>query len=119
MLSRTTPLETFLGGMETRLEVDPGHRLRALKPSLVEWKLWSKISSLTPSTALETFLGGMETAEPREEVVIHPQPLKPSLVEWKPTLEPLGVLKESVLETFLGGMETKVPAPLRQALMGP
>ena len=58
----TSPLETFLGGMETkvdlfdrRLERDP------LKPSLVEWKLSITSSFESAILILETFLGGMET----------------------------------------------------------
>ena len=56
-------LETFLGGMETRLGDGAQDIDLPLKPSLVEWKLlplflfWGRLF-------LETFLGGMETGIP-------------------------------------------------------
>ena len=77
-------LETFLGGMETAFcRPLQGEQRAALKPSLVEWKL--SIAETVELTAehLETFLGGMETVEirqPEGDVVLA---LKPSLVEWK------------------------------------
>ena len=53
-------LETFLGGMETRLSQKTACGLSSLKPSLVEWKL---VGEVRGGEALDS--------------------LKPSLVEWK------------------------------------
>ena len=99
-------LETFLGGMETHLNIQIFYLLfytlkpslvewklfiynyintygTTLKPSLVEWKLIKDLNGAVPTPYLETFLGGMETpGRPGAEPAIYP------------------------LETFLGGMET-------------
>ena len=77
--------------METTLQNLPRIEWCALKPSLVEWKLYNSIQSKSKHISLETFLGGMET--------------KLSLCA-KAQLYCL-------LETFLGGMETEKTFPRR------
>ena len=54
-------LETFLGGMETAVQVLEPVRDLPLKPSLVEWKRLCQTRFQSLQRLLETFLGGMET----------------------------------------------------------
>ena len=78
----------------------------ALKPSLVEWKLYCITTDREMWTFLETFLSGMETGQAIQDYpCIHP--LKPSLVEWKRFNIIAGSGGPIFLETFLSGMETR------------
>ena len=80
---RRGALETFLGGMETRMRSGLSARSPvSLKPSLVEWKPAARLGTDDLANPLETFLGGMETAGGSAGRCDR-QPLKPSLVEWK------------------------------------
>ena len=68
MMAVMSPLETFLGGMETAQLCPAAHLPHgALKPSLVEWKLFNPPNNFRSGVLLETFLGGMETSTDIDE----------------------------------------------------
>ena len=87
-----------------------------LKPSLVEWKHTTIITTINSTNYLETFLSGMETVFAEVFILLHAHALKPSLVEWKQQACAVYTYGGIHLETFLSGMETgQAPSP-RQGL---
>ena len=83
LTSSLVSLETFLSGMETRRTCPSPATYFALKPSLVEWKLFylpfiipKTILALKPSLVEWKLFWNIENRN-------HISTLKPSLVEWK------------------------------------
>ena len=91
--------------METTFGRGDAMTMPSLKPSLVEWKLYTEAEREVLRVPLKLSL--VEWKLKSAKVGADPAwPLKPSLVEWKHYFTCLKAKGQSDLETFLSGMET-------------